>query len=365
MNKQILIVLYIFLSVVSSFSAWAQSDHKIKTVVIDPGHGGKDPGTIGKHGYEKDLVLDVCLKVGHYIEEYIPNVKVIYTRDKDVFIPLHQRAKIANDNNADLFISIHANGVESPKPYGTETFVMGLDKSDKNFAVVKKENAVILQEDNYQDEYGNLDPNSPEAYIAFTLYQNEHLKQSVRLSQLVQQQFTERVGRKDRGVKQAPFFVLWKNESPSILIELGFVTNPEEGEFLFSEQGKDYLASAIYRAFKQYKIEKDGPLENTKEESKVEVPKTVSEKTQILFKVQFLSSPKQIPLKAKKFKGLKDVEEHLIKGIYKYTYGSNKELDKIKNIQSEVRKKYPDAFVIAFQGNKKISIADALKEIKN
>jgi len=345
---------------------YAQGGQAIKTVIIDPGHGGRDSGTIGKYGYEKDLVLNVGLKVGEYIEKYIPDVKVVYTRSTDIFVELRNRAKIANDNNADLFISIHANGVSNPKPYGTETFVMGLDKSNKNIGVVKKENSVILQEENYQEQYGSFNPNSAESYIALTLFQNAHLSQSIRLAQLTEKQFTERVGRKSRGVKQAPFWVLWSVKSPSILIELGFISNSEEGKYLSTEQGKDYMASAIYRAFKQYKIEMDGPLEQTKESisEKKEVV-TPSKKEEILFKVQFLSSPKSIALKAKKFKGLENVEEYKINNIYKYTYGSEKDLSSIKKIQVKVREKYPDAFVIAFKNEKKISIADALKEIKN
>jgi len=364
------IIIFISLFLFQPFTTWAQNGPKIRTVVIDPGHGGKDSGTIGKYGYEKDLVLDVGLKVGHYIEKYIPDVKVIYTRSTDVFIELRNRAKIANKNNADLFISIHANGVDNPNPYGTETFVMGLDKESKNFAVVKKENSVILQEDNYQDQYGDFKPNSPESYIALTLFQNAHLKQSLRLAQLVQNQFRERVGRKDRGVKQAPFWVLWTNKSPSILIELGFVSNQEEGKFLSTEKGRDYMASAIYRAFKQYKIEMDGPLENTNQEEKTVPKKTVSTPTkklsnEIYFKVQFLSSPKPIALDSKQFKNLKNVEEHKTGNIYKYTSGSEKKIDDIRVIQKKVRKKYPDAFIIAFKNGEKISMTDALKEIKN
>ena len=360
-NKYIIIIIF---SLFTNHFALAQENPKIRTVVIDPGHGGKDSGTIGKYGYEKDLVLDVGLKVGHYIEKYIPDVKVVYTRSTDVFVELRNRAKIANKNNADLFISIHANGVDNPNPNGTETFVMGLDKSDKNFAVVKKENSVILQEDNYQDQYGSFNPNSPESYIALTLFQNAHLSQSLRLAQLVEGQFTKRVGRKSRGVKQAPFWVLWTNKSPSILIELGFISNPEEGKFLSTEQGRDYMASAIYRAFKQYKIEMDGPLLETNN-SETTTKETVKPKDNIVFKVQFLSSQKQIPLKAKKFNGLNGVEEYKSGKMYKYTYGSSKSIEEIKKTQTEVRKKYPDAFVVAFNNGEKIPIADALNKIKN
>lgn len=374
--KHLFILVLLTLSIQSLL--YAQDDHTIKTIVIDPGHGGKDPGTIGKNGYEKDLVLDVALKVGEYIKQNIPDVNVIYTRKTDIFIELIRRAQIANENDADLFISIHANGVDNNAVFGTESFVMGLDKSEKNFEIVKKENAVILQEDNYQEAYGNFDPNSPEAYIIFSLYQNIHLKHSLRLSQLVQEQFTKRVGRKDRGVKQAPFYVLWKNESPSILIELGFVSNPEEGQFLFSEQGKDYLASAIYRAFKTFKIEMDGPLSNLKEQIAVEeensnikeekepiVADTLINNNNIIFKVQFLSSPQQIPLKSSNFKGLDPVEEFKSGKQYKYTFGSESDINQIKLIQSKVRTKYADAFIVAFKNGEKIDISKALKEIKN
>ncbi len=361
LQKHIILIILVFF--IFQSPVWSQNNPKIRTVVIDPGHGGKDSGTIGKYGYEKDLVLDVSLKVGAYIEKYIPGVKVIYTRSTDVFIELRNRAKIANKHNADLFISIHANGVNNPKPSGTETYVMGLDKKSKNFGVVKRENSVILQEDDYQNQYGDFKPNSAESYIALTLFQNAHLKQSLRLAQLVQDQFKNRVGRKSRGVKQAPFWVLWTNKSPSILIELGFVSNPEEGKYLSTEQGRDYMASAIYRAFKQYKIEMDGPIEGLSNEVKEKNP--VKQQNNIHFSVQFLSSPKKVSLNSKKMKGLKNVKEYKIGEMYKYTYGSEKTLDNIKKIQTEVRKKFPDAFAVAFKNGKKISISEALKEIKN
>ena len=368
MNISKHLIIFILLVLWYQTPVFSQEDHSIKTVVIDAGHGGKDPGCIGKYGYEKNIALDVALKTGHYIEQYIPGVKVIYTRKTDVFVELYRRAEIANKANADLFISIHVNTASNPKAYGTETHVMGLDKTAKNLAVVKKENSVILQEDNYQEQYGSFNPNSPESYIIFSLYQNIHLKQSLRLAQLVQEQFKKRVGRKDRGVKQAPFYVLWKNKSPSILIELGFLSNPEEGKFLSTEKGRDYLASAIYRAFKQYKIETDGPLlspQKTQKTQKEEQIPTEKISKDIVFKVQFLSSPKKIALRPRKFKGLKNVQRYKSGNIYKYTYGETHTLEEIQKTQSEVRNKYPDAFVVAFKNGKKISVSDALKEIKN
>ena len=367
MNISKHIIIFILFILWFQISAFSQEDHSIKTVVIDAGHGGKDPGCVGKYGYEKNIALDVALKTGHYIEQNIPGVKVVYTRKTDVFIELYRRAEIANKANADLFISIHVNTAGNSKAYGTETHVMGLDKTAKNLAVVKKENSVILQEDNYQEQYGSFNPNSPESYIIFSLYQNAHLKQSLRLSQLVQEQFKKRVGRRDRGVKQSPFYVLWKNKSPSILIELGFLSNPEEGKFLSSEQGRDYLASAIYRAFKQYKIETDGPLKTEKEKKivKSKKEKKAINKEAIVFKVQFLSSPKKIALRPRKFKGLKNVQRYKSGNIYKYTCGEEHTLENIQTIQAQVREKYPDAFVIAFKEGKKISVSKALKEIKN
>ncbi len=389
MNKTKFIFLLCFLLLNSVLSLKAQNDRAVKTIVIDAGHGGKDTGTIGKKGNEKDLVLDVALRVGAYIEQNMPQVKVIYTRKTDVFLELHERAKIANDNHADLFLSIHANSAGNHSAKGTESFVMGLDKSSKNLAIVKKENSVILQEDNYQQQYGDFNPQSPEAYIIFSLYQNIHLKQSLRFAQLIQNQFKTRVHRRDRGVKQAPFWVLWDSESPSVLVELGFISNQEEGNFLFSEQGKDYMASAIYRAFKEYKIEIDGPLEEQKtdkennttkseksskkgKDNKAQIKKKTTKKgakkqankKNIEFRVQFYSSPTPIRYKGRSFKGLKPVQQYKSPRYYRYTYGVEYDLESIIEVQTKVRKKYPDAFVIAFKNGKKISVKQALKELK-
>ncbi len=237
----------------------AQTEPKglIKTVVIDAGHGGKDPGCHGVKSNEKDITLAVALKVGKYIDELIPDVKVIYTRKKDVFIELDERAAIANRNGADLFISIHCNANTSTVPYGTETYVMGLHKTDANLSVAQRENAVILEEENYAQKYDGFDPNSTEAYIIFSLYQNTNIGHSISLASKIEEQFSERVSRKSRGVHQAGFIVLFKTTMPSVLVETGFLTNREEEMFLNSEQGQDYLASAIFRAVRDYKEEID------------------------------------------------------------------------------------------------------------
>ena len=234
---------------------FAQRGEKISTVVIDAGHGGRDSGALGAISKEKDLNLTVALLVGDYIKKNCPDVTVIYTRERDVFVDLDERANIANRNNADVFISIHCNSTDSKSAsaVGAETFVLGEHKNAANLAVAKKENASILYEEDANEKYGNFDLDSPEAYIALSLFQKEYLNQSIQLAANIQEQFTKRVGRKDRGVQQAGFLVLWKTAMPSVLIELGFISNAAEERFLASEDGQTYMASAIYRAFRDFK----------------------------------------------------------------------------------------------------------------
>ncbi len=237
--------------------AESRSAYLIDTIVIDAGHGGKDPGAIGKKGQEKDITLKVALKVGNYIEKNIPGVKVIYTRKDDRFVELYQRADIANKAKAKLFISIHVNSIPTGTAYGTETFVMGLHKSESNLEVAKRENSVILLDENYEEHYEGFDPNSPESYILFSLSQNAYIESSLLFADKVEQQFKKRVGRYSRGVKQAGLIVLHRSSMPSVLIELGFISHPKEEEFLLSENGQDLLASGIYRAFKEYKAQQE------------------------------------------------------------------------------------------------------------
>lgn len=221
--------------------------------MIDAGHGGHDPGTRGKKALEKDVALKIALKLGSHIEKNIPGVKVIYTRKTDKYIELDERAAIANRNKADLFICIHANSVPGSKAYGTETYVMGLHKDNSNFEVAKRENSVILMEDNYEERYEGFDPNSPESYILFSLTQSAYQESSLLFAQKIEQQFKSRVGRSSRGVKQAGFVVLWRTTMPSVLIETGFLSNGQEEEFLSGDKGQELIASGIYRAFKEYK----------------------------------------------------------------------------------------------------------------
>ncbi|MCJ8165173.1 N-acetylmuramoyl-L-alanine amidase [Pontibacter sp. E15-1] len=252
------IVVVSFLAVVlllcSSSKLEFRRDYKVRTVVIDAGHGGKDVGCNGKYSHEADVALRLALQVGKLIEQNLPDVKVVYTRKTDNFVELIDRAGIANKNNADLFISIHLNA-GPPTAYGTETYTMGIQKSEGNLLVAKRENAVVLQEDNYKENYNGFDPNSPQSHILFTLHQSAYIDNSLRFADKVESEFRSKVGRKSRGVKQAPFLVLWKSYMPSVLIECGFLTNPTEEKFLNDKAGQTYMASGIYRAFKEYKKE--------------------------------------------------------------------------------------------------------------
>ena len=239
---------------ISFTNAKEKTNSKIRTIVIDPGHGGHDPGNLGTGRYkttEKHIALDISLKLGAYIAEAFPEIKVIYTRStNDKFLELGERTQLANDNNADLFISVHCDAFTNPDAYGAGVYVMGMSKLKANMDVAMKENAVIYLEDDYKENYDGFDPNTPESYIIFSLKQNTHLDQSLQIAEEVEQQFATRANRKSRGVKQAPFYVISYANMPSILIECGFLTNPKEEDFLHSDKGQDYLASAIFRAFR-------------------------------------------------------------------------------------------------------------------
>ncbi len=250
-----LTALLLAITLLNSSSTLPSTEFKVDVVVIDAGHGGKDHGTSGKQIKEKDLALSIALKVGNYIEKNVPGVKVIYTRKDDTYLSLDERADIANRAKADLFICIHANANPNTRAYGTETYVMGLHKDESNLAVAKRENSVILLDENYHERYEGFDPNSPESYILFTLTQSAFQSSSLSFAQKVEDQFRNRVGRVSRGVKQAGFLVLWRTTMPSVLIETGFLSNSNEEKFLITEEGQNLIASGIYRAFKEYKSE--------------------------------------------------------------------------------------------------------------
>jgi N-acetylmuramoyl-L-alanine amidase len=362
-------------------------------VVIDAGHGGQDPGALGKKSKEKDIVLQIALKLGKLISENCDDVEVVYTRNTDVFIPLDQRAEIANKHHANLFISIHANSNPKNTADGTETYVMGLHTSEANMEVARKENAVITFEKNYKSKYEGYDPNSSESFIIFNLIQNTHLEQSLDFASKIQEQFKTKAKRPDRGVKQAGFLVLWKTTMPSVLVETGFISNATEEQYLLSESGKDYLASSIYRAFKSYKnaIESrsnfvfngkkdtnsrqnptkrhvpDSILADTTAIIKTHVADTILNRAtdNLFFTVQFAASNKRIPTNAREFKRVKEVNELQIGRIYKYTSGNFANYQNAIDHCKEIKAIFPDAFILAVKNGKIISIKDALKELNN
>lgn len=254
MKKTLVIILMLVSPMLLSVQQGGRTGYKIKTVVIDAGHGGHDHGCKGSGSKEKDVALKIALKLGKLIEENMDDVKVIYTRKTDVFVELHERAEIANRNKADLFICIHCNG-GSKVAYGTETFVMGLHKSEDNLAVSKRENESVLLEKDYKTKYDGFDPNSPESNIIFNLYQNAYRDKSLIFASKVQYQFTEKAGRFDRGVKEAGFVVLWRTAMPSVLIETGFLTNPREEKYMVNDKNQLTLATCLFNAFKEYKID--------------------------------------------------------------------------------------------------------------
>ncbi len=388
----------LFAALLISFNADAQ---KVKKVVIDAGHGGHDPGAVGKISKEKDVTLAIALQTGRFIEENLPDVKVIYTRKTDVFVELFRRARIANEAKADLFISIHCNANKSSTPYGAETYVMGLHRSDANLAVAQTENASILLEEDYHVQYNGFDPTSPEGYIFFSMLQNAYMDQSLGLASSVQKHFKDRVNLFDRGVKQAGFLVLYKTTMPSVLIETGFISNPKEEKMLASEEGQTYIASAIYRAVKEYKMsmektpnlavsdELKSPGSGSKKEDSSLIKdksKPKNDKTQevllaqkdvapsiegdnsepsvnkLVFKVQFLVSDKVLRNSDKALKGLKDVDYYRHSGMYKYTYGSEMSFEDAESKARELRKLgFGDCFVVAFLNGDRIDINEAKK----
>jgi len=355
---------------------YEDSNEAVQRVVIDAGHGGRDPGNLGTGRYkitEKTIALNVALKVGNYIEKAFPEVEVMYTRDKDEFVELHERTKFANTKSADLFISIHCDAFTRESAYGCGSYVMGPAKTEANLRMAKKENQAMLLEDNQEENYSGFDPNSPEGLIELSLRQSAHIHQSLKFAKYVQDQMRTRVGRKDRGVRQAPYWVISFTTMPSVLIELGFLTNKEEEDFLNSDQGQDYMASAIYRAFKEYKANME-ELEKAvnKEIPEVEpsLPPSESqpaEETEFVFKIQLASSSKPVNTDPENFKGLENVEEYRDNDLYKYLYGSATTYDGAKNLQKSVRLKgYRGAFVVAFdKNNNRVALSEAIEQTKN
>jgi N-acetylmuramoyl-L-alanine amidase len=328
-------------------------------IVIDAGHGGRDPGAVGSISRESNINLAIALKAGEYIENNISNIKVLYTRKSDVFIGIDERADFANKNNADLFISIHSNSISKNTIKGTETWIMGPARDNQNLEVAMKENEVILLEDDFSTKYEGFDPKSPESYIMFTVMQNTFKEQSTWLASNIQSQFKNRAGRIDRGVKQAGFWVLYMTTMPSVLIETGFITNSEEEKYLISKEGQDYLASAIYRACRTYinEIEKKSLISQVADKTVVQTSDTLIEQkidtaSQVLFLVQIASSTKRLEMNPYNFKGITDVQEIITEERYRYAAGSFLDYDEAVACWRKVKAIVPDAFVVAIQNNK-------------
>ncbi len=378
-SKRINLVILVFGTLFLAYpdnTAYGSSDgaYRLRRVVIDPGHGGRDPGAVGRRTKEKDIVLPISLKLGSYINQYLPDVEVIYTRTTDEFVELHRRAEIANRNNADLFISIHANSNSNRNIKGTDTFVLGLHRTKENLEVAMKENAAILLEEDYDEQYQGFDPNSPESYIIFSLMQNTFLGQSLNFASYVQDQFRERAGRVDRGIRQAGFIVLYQTTMPSVLVEVGFISNEEEERFLMSDQGQSYIASAIFRAFRDYKeaIERksdrlfasSGNSNNYSNPTGETAGSAGSEKStqsdNVIFKVQLISSRNEIPLDSDFFKGLDDIEVFESDGLFRYVAGGAATLEEITAYRQKINETFPDAFIVAVRSGNLISLQDAI-----
>lgn len=382
--------------------------YAIHRVVIDAGHGGKDSGCLGAKVKEKDVALGVALQLGRFIESHFPEVKVIYTRSTDVFVELHERAAIANNARADLFICIHCNSacyfdkkkkkeLCNEETEGTETWVMGLNKTEANLEVSKRENSVVLLEKDYLKQYDGFDPNSPEANIIFSLYQDAYLDQSLRLASLVQQE-VKKQGRQSRGVKQAGFIVLFKTTMPSILVETGFLSNPSEERYLGSERGQRDMAEAIFNAFKRYKLSVESgsdtgdirPMDST-ENGKNEKPHAqeqaetnsqpidhekpelqpgrseppVKPETSISFSVQFLVSPTRLSPSNNNLKKVGTWREEKDGKLYKYVTGKFRDPADALDLQGALRSKgFSDCFVVAYDGDKRIPYKEAKARIK-
>ena len=400
--RRYILYIGICLGMLASPFCTGSAEAKDFVVVIDAGHGGHDPGAIGKISKEKNINLNVALKLGKQIQKNCPDVKVIYTRTRDVFIPLNRRAEIANDAKADLFISVHTNALANNRTAkGASTWTLGLAKSDANLEVAKRENSVILYESDYKTRYAGFNPNSSESYIIFEFMQDKYMSQSVHLASLVQKQFRNTCRRIDRGVHQAGFLVLKASAMPSILIELGFISTPEEERYLNSEAGTTTLANGIFRAFLTYKREQeirlngssrtvlpeDTPQPEEAKETAKTTPETTpkptgqngkpasrpaektavaqTESSSLVFKVQVLTSVRPLAKNDKRLKGLKNVDYYKEGGLYKYTYGASSDYNKVLRTKRSITAKFKDAFIVAFKNGKKVNINTAIKEFKN
>ncbi len=388
------------------------------TLVIDAGHGGHDAGALGAVSKEKSINLSVALRFGEYVEKNMPDVKVVYTRKTDVFVPLQQRANIANKANADLFISVHTNALPGGKvARGFETYTLGMHRAKDNLDVAMRENSVISMEQGYQQTYQGFDPNSSESYIIFEFIQGKNMERSVDLARMIQRKVCSNANRPDKGVHQAGFLVLRETSMPSCLIELGFITTPDEETLLNTDSRVDDIAKAIYEAFSQYKNKYDKRVAvpyraDTTDE--IEVPSIVPEsyretkasKKKVaakaveskevttraadsddkqtvedkvadqpaaqekddadapVFKVQIFTSSKLLPAGDARFKGETDCESYQENGMVKYTVGSSSNYNEIYKLRKKLVEKFPEAFIIAFKDAKRYDVNQAIMEYK-
>ncbi len=365
--KSFLLVTSFFAGIVHAVS----QESLLKTIVIDAGHGGKDPGCHGASANEKTVCLSIALKLGKLIKAKYPDINVIYTRDKDVFIELNERANIANRNNADLFICIHANSA-SPSAYGAETYVLGLHRTESQQKVAERENSTIYLEDDQGEKYKDFDL-TPDALIARQIQLSVFLDQSISFADKLQKEF-KKIGRHDRGVKQAGFLVLYKTTMPSVLIETGFLTNVKEESFLADTSGQTKMANCMFTAFQNYKNELEG-IDDVVEDNNVNIVaddiQDVVEKedtelsSDVIFRVQIETSESRISTSSTKFKGM-EVYEYVQNNLFKYTAGKYiNDYESASSLKNKLREEgFSSAFVVAFLNGERIDLEKAIKLVK-
>lgn len=331
------------------------------TVVLDAGHGGKDSGNRGNQYYEKHIALNVTLKIGAILKKY-SDINIIYTRKSDVFIPLNKRADIANTAKADLFVSVHCDAHTS-NAYGAGTFVLGLHENDRNFRIAQKENSVIFLEEDYEKNYDGFDPNNPESVISLVLMQETYLDQSIQAANTIQQSFVRNLKRKNRTVKQAGFLVLRNTYMPSVLVELGFLTNKIEGAYLNSKKGQTEMSQAIAKAIVGYKNQLQSDLQEDVifEDNSVNSAEE-STTSGYVFRVQISASKTAVEPKSFNFKGLSPIKRVKTGSLYKYFLGNASSYEQAKNLQKRaIEKGYNGSFVVAFEGEEIVPLNKALK----
>lgn len=361
-------LLTLFMGFLTQVNAY-QGDKDKFVVVLDAGHGGHDSGNLGSGYKEKDIALKIVIEVGETLEQN-KGIEVIYTRTSDKFVTLRGRAKIANDADADLFVSVHCNAHNS-SAYGTETFVLGLHANQRNFEIAKKENEVIFLESDYEKHYEGFNPKSPESMIGLTLIQEEYLDQSIRLARNIEDNFKNRHKRKSRGVKQAGFWVLHNTYMPSVLVETGFLSYKKEGAFLNSLAGQAKMAESISEAILKYKKQLDRNIgesvyenvENSDSEGSYSEPLLFNDVT---FMVQIAASSKALETKPYNFKGLENISRIKAGNLYKYYFGKTSDYSEIQRLESQAKLKgYETAFVVATKNGEQVDLSEVLKSTSN